>query len=69
MSLKDFEKLEIKIKQIVNEIKQLKADNTRLKTENMNMKEELSGSLEDRNEIRKKVTSLLKIIDDIEDNK
>ena len=69
MSLKDFEKLEIKIKHIVNEIKQLKADNTRLKTENMNMKEELSGSLEDRNEIRKKVTGLIKIIDDIEENK
>ena len=66
MELDEFNKLEEKVKYLVENLKHLKVENENLKEELTKLKKESSLKNEERSEIRKKVTTLIQLIDSLE---
>lgn len=66
MEIDEFNKLEKKIKSVVNSLKETKDENRRLNQIIEDFKKESSCYDEERVEIKKKVTTLIELIDSIE---
>ncbi len=66
MDINEFGKLENKIKNIVSNYMQLKEENQKLKQELESIKRNKAENDKERNEIKKKIKSLIDIIDSIE---
>jgi FtsZ-binding cell division protein ZapB len=67
MSLKDFDKLEEKISRLVNGLKMLREENLKLKKELQTIKQDSSQRDGEKNEIKKKITALIQLVDSIEE--
>jgi FtsZ-binding cell division protein ZapB len=67
MSLKDFDKLEEKISKMVNGLKTLRDENQKLKKELQAIRQDSSQRDGEKNEIKKKITALIELVDSIED--
>ena len=67
MSLKDFDKLEEKISRLVNGLKMLREENQKMKKELQAIKQDSSQRDGEKNEIKKKVTALIELLDSIEE--
>jgi len=67
MSLKDFDKLEEKISRMVNGLKALREENQKLKKELHAIKQDSSQRDGEKNEIKKKITALIELVDSIEE--
>lgn len=66
MELEELTKLEEKVKNLVDSLKHLKEENENLKVQLEQLKNESSLKNEERVEIKKKVTTLIALIDSIE---
>jgi FtsZ-binding cell division protein ZapB len=66
MSLKDFDKLEEKISRLLNSLKTLRDENQKMKKELQSIKQDSSQRDGEKNEIKKKITALIELIDSIE---
>lgn len=66
MELEELNKLEEKVKTLVDRSKQLKAENENLKMQMEQLKKDSSVKNEERLEIKKKVTTLIAMIDSLE---
>lgn len=66
MSLKEFDTLEEKIARMVTALKQAREENAVLKKELADIKSNSELKDQERSEIKKKVTSLLELVDSIE---
>jgi FtsZ-binding cell division protein ZapB len=66
MELNGLNQLEEKVKKLVDNLKILRDENQKLKAELTQLKEESSVSSKERLEIKKKVETLIGIIDSIE---
>ena len=66
MDIDEFNKLEEKVSNLVNSLKLLKNENKKMKHELAELKKGASQLDTERDEIRKKVTSLIELIDSIE---
>ena len=66
MELVELNNLEEKIKNLVDNLKRLKEENEKLKMQVEQFKKESSLKSEERAEIKKKVTTLIELIDSIE---
>ena len=66
MELDDFNRLEEKIRDLVNTLKLLKSENNNLNEQLEQLKKESSLKNDERLEIRKKVTTLIELIDAVE---
>lgn len=66
MELDELNKLEEKVRHLVNNLVQLKSENEKLKVELVQSQKESSLKNEERLEIKKKVSALIDIIDAIE---
>ena len=67
MSLKDFDKLEEKISRMVNGLKTLREENQKLKKELQAIRQDSSQRDGEKNEIKKKITALIELVDSIEE--
>jgi FtsZ-binding cell division protein ZapB len=67
MSLKDFDKLEEKIGRMVNGLKALREENQKLKKELQAIRQDSSQRDGEKNEIKKKITALIELVDSIEE--
>ena len=67
MSLKDFDKLEEKIGRLVNGLKMLREENQKMKKELQTIKQDSSQRDGEKNEIKKKITALIELVDSIEE--
>jgi FtsZ-binding cell division protein ZapB len=67
MSLKDFDKLEEKINRMVNGLKTLREENQKMKKELQTIKQDSSQRDGEKNEIKKKITALIELVDSIEE--
>jgi FtsZ-binding cell division protein ZapB len=65
MSMKEFDKLEEKITRLVASVKQLKDENQALKKDLSELQSDSSQYTQERNELKKKVTALLELVDAI----
>lgn len=68
MSMKEFDKLEEKIVALVKSLKSLKEENVKLRKELSGFQDNLSQKDVERSEIKKKITSLLSLVDSIVEN-
>jgi len=68
MSLKEFDKLAEKIGGLVQNMRLLKEENQRLQKELQEMERTMSSKDGERNEIKKKISTLLELVDSIEAN-
>jgi FtsZ-binding cell division protein ZapB len=66
MDIDEFNKLEEKVNNLVNSLKLLKNENKKMKHELAELKKGASQLDTERDEIRKKITSLIELIDSIE---
>ena len=66
MELEELNKLEEKVKTLVDRSKQLKVENENLKMQLEQLKKDSSVKNEERQEIKKKVTTLIALIDSLE---
>lgn len=66
MELEELNKLEEKVKNLVDNSKRLKEENADLKMQLQQLKKDSSVKNEERLEIKKKVTTLIALIDSIE---
>jgi septation ring formation regulator EzrA len=66
MELDELNKLEDKVKNLVENLKRLNSENQSLKLELEQMKKESSVNNEERIEIKKKVNTLIELIDSLE---
>lgn len=66
MELEELNRLEQKVKYLVDTLKRLKKENENLKLQLEQSKKESSLKNEERLEIKKKVTTLIELIDSIE---
>jgi len=66
MELDELNQLEEKVRNLVNTLKLLKNENKNLQLQLEQLKKESSGKNEERLEIKKKVTTLIELIDSIE---
>ncbi|UCH92914.1 MAG: hypothetical protein JSV88_21835 [Candidatus Aminicenantes bacterium] len=66
MELEELNRLEEKVKYLVDTLKRLKKENENLKLQLEQSKKESSLKNEERLEIKKKVTTLIELIDSIE---
>ncbi|MFC2145953.1 cell division protein ZapB [Acidobacteriota bacterium] len=66
MELEELNKLEEKVKNLVDNSKRLKEENENLKMQLQQIKKDSSVKNEERLEIKKKVTTLIALIDSIE---
>lgn len=67
MELDELNQLEEKVKNLVDDLKRLKGENEHLKRELQQMKKESTGKNQERIEIKKRVTTLIELIDSLED--
>jgi len=67
MSLKDFDKLEEKIGRMVHGLKTLREENQKLKKELQTIRQDSSQRDGEKNEIKKKITALIQLVDSIEE--
>ncbi len=65
MELDELSKLEEKVRSLVDNLKRLKDENEKLKLELDRLAKESSFNNDERNKIRKKVTTLIELIDSI----
>jgi len=63
MELDELNKLEEKVKNLVDNLKRFKDDNEKLKLELEQLHKETSINTEERTQIRKKVSTLIELID------
>lgn len=68
MSMKEFDKLEEKIVALVKSLKSIKEENTKLRKELAGFQDNLSQKDVERSEIKKKISSLLSLVDSIVEN-
>jgi predicted RNase H-like nuclease (RuvC/YqgF family) len=68
MSMKEFDKLEEKIVALVKSLKALKEENAKLHKELQGFQDNLSQKDVERSEIKKKISSLLSLVDSIAEN-
>ncbi|MCP5105972.1 MAG: hypothetical protein GY950_21475 [bacterium] len=66
MDIEELNKLEEKVNNMVNQLKLLKDENKKLKSDIAKFSKESSVNTEERNRIKKKVTTLIELIDSIE---
>ena len=66
MELEELNKLEDKVKTLVDRSKQLKEENENLKMQLQQLKKDSTIKNEERQEIKKKVTTLIALIDSLE---
>jgi hypothetical protein len=66
MELDELVKLEEKVKNLVGSLKRFKDENEKLKLELDQLQKESSTSNDERIQIRKKVTTLIELIDSLE---
>jgi FtsZ-binding cell division protein ZapB len=66
MELDELNQLEEKVRNLVNTLKLLKNENKNLQLQLEQLKKQSSGKNEERLEIKKKVTTLIELIDSIE---
>ncbi len=69
MKIEELNKLEEKVKGLVNNLEILKHENRLLRTKLDELKNENTISNSEKDEIKKKVKSLIKLIDSIENEK
>jgi regulator of replication initiation timing len=67
MSIKEFDKLEEKITRLITGMKTLKDENQKLKKELQESKHDSSQRDSEKSEIRKKIASLIDLVDSIGD--
>ena len=67
MSLKDFDKLEEKISRLINSLKTLRDENQKMKKELQTIKHDSSQRDGEKNDIKKKITALIELVDSIEE--
>jgi chromosome segregation ATPase len=65
MSFKEFDKLEEKINRLIAGLKALRDENQKLKKELHEIKHDSSQRDSEKNEIRKKIASLIDLVDSI----
>ena len=65
MSFKEFDKLEEKINRLISGMKALRDENQKLKKELQESKHDTSQRDSEKSEIRKKITSLIDLVDSI----
>lgn len=68
MSMKEFDKLEEKIVALVKSLKSIKEENAKLRKELSGFQDNLSQKDVERSEIKKKISSLLSLVDSIVEN-
>jgi len=66
MNIEDLDKLEAKVKSLVNNLEILKNENTALKEKMKELRDETSMNNSEKDQIKKKVESLIKLIESIE---
>ena len=66
MNIEDLDKLEDKVKSLVNNLEILKNENSALKEKLKSLRSESSVNNTEKDQIRKKVKSLIKLIESIE---
>jgi len=66
MDLNDLDKLELKVKSLVDNLILVKEENRRLQTELEQSRNQSSVNTQERQEIKKKVETLIELIDSIE---
>jgi FtsZ-binding cell division protein ZapB len=66
MELEELNKLEDKVKKLVDRSKQLKEENENLKVQVQQLNKDSTIKNEERQEIKKKVTTLIALIDSLE---
>jgi len=66
MELEELNKLEDKVKNLVDRSKQLKEENENLKVQMQQLKKDSTIKNQERLEIKKKVTTLIALIDSLE---
>lgn len=66
MTIEELNKLEEKINNMVNGLKLLKDENKKLKDEIVELKKEASFSTQERQQVKQKVTTLIRLLDSIE---
>ncbi len=66
MDIEDLNKLEDKVKSLVNNLETVKNENKALKEKLMELRSESSVSNTEKDQIKKKVKSLIKLIESIE---
>jgi FtsZ-binding cell division protein ZapB len=66
MELEELNKLEEKVKNLVDRSKHLKEENENLKMQIQQLKKDSTVKNEERSEIKKKVTTLIALIDSLE---
>ncbi len=67
MSIKEFDKLEEKITRLITGMKALRDENQKLKKELQEIKHDSSQRDSEKSEIRKKIASLIDLVDSIGD--
>ena len=65
MSFKEFDKLEEKITRLISGLKALREENQKLKKELQEVKRDSSQREGEKSEIRKKIASLIELVDSI----
>jgi FtsZ-binding cell division protein ZapB len=65
MSFKEFDKLEEKITRLITGMKTLRDENQKLKKELQEIRRDSSQRDSEKSEIRKKITSLIELVDSI----
>ncbi len=66
MNIEELNKLEEKVNHMVSSIKQLRDENTRIKAELDSLKQESSVNSNEREQVKEKVSLLIRLIDSIE---
>ena len=66
MEIEELNKLEEKVKSLLNRMKNMHDENIKLKSEIEEMKKQSTLNNQERTQIEKKVTTLIKLIDSIE---
>ncbi len=66
MEIEEFSKLEEKINKMINHTKSIKNENKKLKGEIEELKKDLSMNNNERLEIKKKVTTLIDLLDNLD---
>lgn len=64
-SFKEFDKLEEKINRLVTSMKALREENQKLKKEMQEIKHDTSQRDSEKNEVRKKIASLIDLVDSL----
>jgi len=66
MNIEELDKLEGKVNDMVNKLKLLKDENKKLTTEIEDLKKETTLNSDERNQVKRKVTALIELIDSLE---